>query len=131
MTDLSESQTKIEETINSLERSYAEAVKTVNMLKGRINMLEQARVSENSVESRALRMELDSVVDRLDRFVDSWILEVKDAWSMYRVLEEELLAAKGSDLEKLSVLKNLCGQSEQLVKDLLCYSLAHLRRAES
>lgn len=131
MTDASESQTKIEETINSLERSYAEAVKTVNMLKGRINMLEQARVSENSVESRALRMELDSVVDRLDRFVDSWILEVKDAWSMYRMLEEELLAAKGSDFEKLSVLKNLCGQSEQLAKDLLCYSLAHLRRAES
>lgn len=131
MTDLSESQTKIEETINSLERSYAEAVKTVNMLKGRINMLEQARVSENSVESHPLRMELDSAVDRLDRFIDSWILEVKDAWSMYRMLEEELLAAKGSDFEKLSVLKNLCGQSEQLAKDLLCYSLAHLRRAES
>jgi len=121
----------MEETISNLGKSYVEALKTVNMLKDRINEIEQARSVENSVESPILRRELDTAIDGLDAFVDSWILKSQECWKKYRLLEKEFTAMKESDLDKLNALRNLCEQSEQLAKDLLCYSLAHLRRGKS
>ncbi len=117
---------EIERAVNSLKRGYARALKTVKILKGGINELERSRAEEGSVENEALRVELDSAAGRLDAFVDSWILEVKGAWNTYRILEE-LSGQKEHDVGKLKTLRDLCDESEQLAKDLLCYSLAHLR----
>ncbi len=118
---------KIEQAVNDLRRGYARALKTVRRLKGRINKLERSRAEEGSMENCALSGELESAVDQLDAFVDSWILEVKDAWNRYRTLEKEFATVKKIDPKRLNALKDLCEQSELLAKDLLCYSLGHLR----
>ena len=131
LTDASELQAKVEEAVDSLSKSYVEAVKTLNVLKDRINQLEQARADGNSIENHALGRELDSAVERFDAFVDSWILDSRDAWIKYRRLEKESLTVKEPNLDRLNALRSLCQQSEQLAKDLLCYSLARLKRVRS
>ncbi len=117
---------QIEQAVNNLKRGYTRALKTVKRLKGRINELERSRAEEGTVENDALSVELNSAVGRLDAFVDSWILEVKGAWNTYRILEE-LEGHKEHDVGRLKTLRDLCEESEQLAKDLLCYSLAHLK----
>ena len=129
MAEVSELQTAIDEAINDLEKSYQEAVKTVKTLKNGINQLERAGNEKSPVESDAHLRELNSAIERLDGFIDSWVLKSADAWNKYRVLEKRFMTVQVSELARVNDLKNLCKQSEQLAKDLLCYSLAHLRQA--
>lgn len=131
MVEASELQTEIEEAINDLKKSYEEAMKTVKILKNRINQLEQAGNEKSPVESDDHMKELNSAIERLDEFIDSWILKSADAWNKYRMLEKESMTMQLSELARMNDLKNLCKQSEQLAKDLLCYSLAHLKQARN
>ncbi len=126
----SERQTEIEKMINDVEKNYGDAVRTMNVLKNEINQLEQVRAG-SPAENDADTEELNSAIRKLDEFIDFWILSSTDAWNKYRLLEKEFTATQASNSVKLNKLKSLCKESEQLAKDLLCYSLSHLKTERS
>ncbi len=126
----SERQTEIEKMINDVEKNYGDAVRTMNVLKNEINQLEQVRAG-SPAENDADTEELNSAIRKLDEFIDFWILRSTDAWNKYRLLEKEFTATQASNSVKLNKLKSLCKESEQLAKDLLCYSLSHLKTERS
>jgi hypothetical protein len=91
--------------VRDLRESYEKAIKTVAVLK----------------------KETTDDADRLDAFTDFLILESARAKTKCERLEREckLQAFEPTGLKDLKIL---CNQKEQLAKDLLCYSLGHLKR---
>jgi hypothetical protein len=74
-----------------------------------------------------LKKETTDDADRLDAFTDFLILESARAKRKCERLERKC-RLQAFEPAGLKDLKTLCEQKERLAKDLLCYSLGHLRR---
>jgi len=129
LTEIAELQTQIETAIKDLEKNRKKAAKTVAFLKKRINNLELSISNESCVKTDAGVEGLNSATERLDRFVDSVILENAQARGECERLESECRALTFASA-RLENLKALCQEYEQLAKDLLCYSLGRIRLKE-
>jgi len=126
LTEIAELQTQIETAIRDLEENHKKAAKTMTFLKKRINDLELSISNESCVKTDAGMERLNSATQRLDRFVDSVILENAHAMRQYERFERECRALAFESV-RLEDFKALCQEYEQLAKDLLCYSLGHIR----
>jgi len=121
---------EIKMTIRDMRISYRRTVKTVASLKKKINDLE-LRISERGYAQPHPQLEkLNSAVERLDRFVDSVIVESARTKENCEGLKRmcDMQTVKPTQLKDLLTLRQ---ENEQLAKDLLCYSLGRLRRTES
>jgi len=94
--------------VRDLRKSYKKAIETVAVLK------------KETIDD----------TERLDAFTDFLILESARAKSKCDRLEREC-KLQAFEPAGLKDLKALCNQKEQVAKDLLCYSLGHLRRRNS
>jgi len=129
LTEIAELQNQIETAIKDLEKNRKKAAKTVAFLKKKINDLELSINDESCAKTDAGMERLNSAIERLDRFVDSVILENARVISECERLERECRAL-AFECARLESLKTLCQEFEQLAKDLLCYSLGHIRLKE-
>jgi len=130
LTGISDVQTQIEAAIRGVEKNRKKAVETVALLKNQINDLERSISDESCAKSSAEMERLNSATERLDRFIDSVVLENAQAAGEYERLECECRAL-AFESTRLEDLKTLCQEYEQLAKDLLCYSLGQFRLKES
>jgi len=125
LTEIDELQTQIETAIRDLETSQKRAAKTVAFLKKKMNDLELSISDESCAKTDAQMERLNSATERLDRFIDSVILENAQATGECERLERECRALT-FECARLEDLKALCQEYERLAKDLLCYSLGHI-----
>jgi len=126
LTEIAELQNQIETAIKDFEKNHKKAAKTLAFLKKRINDLELSISNEGCVKTDAGMERLNSATEKLDRFIDSVILENAQARGEYERLERECRALT-FESARLENLRTLCQEYEQLAKDLLCYSLGHIR----
>jgi hypothetical protein len=127
LTETAELQTRVDVAIKGLRESYKKAVETVAALKKEIDDLELGMSEETSTGTDADASRLDSSIERLDAFTNSLILESAQAKRKCERLEHEC-GMHAFEPVRLKDLEVLCKQIEHLAKDLLCYSLGHLRR---
>lgn len=130
MTERAELQTQIETTIRETEKNHEKAKKTLASLKKKMNDLELRMFHESFAVTDAETEKLNSVVDKLDRFIDSLILDSAKARKKYEKLNHEC-NMRAFDPVSLRNLETLCQENEQLAKDLLCYSLGHFKSAHN
>jgi chromosome segregation ATPase len=117
-----ELQNQIEKRRKHTEREYAKVLKTVEMLKKKMNELEQDIRKEDPVADTSDSTSLGLAIKSLNELTDSQILRSKKAWEEYRKLENycKRFAFQPVELDKLRVA---CKKMEELAADLLCYSL--------
>lgn len=120
---------RIEKVRSQTERDYKKALKTVEKLKNKMNILERNISEKEQTETNEYLNSLESTIKRLNRFTDSQILRSKKAWGEYRKLEHDckLYGQKPVQLDDLVIV---CRKMEELAADLLCYSLARFKLAK-
>ena len=110
-----------------LRQDHNKTVKTLSSLKKKINDLELKISQKSNASTDADVKKLNSAMERLDTLVDSAILRSTNATREYERLKLKC-GAKASEPAELKDLLTLCQRDEQLAKDLLCYSLAQLKK---
>jgi len=103
-------------------------VRTVTFLKRKINDLELSVSQEDCARAEDDKKKLNALIERLDGFVDSVISESARTREQCERLKHE---CKMQEFDPVTVenLETSCKETEQLAKDLLCYSLGHFRKA--
>jgi chromosome segregation ATPase len=121
-------QAEIDRTARGLERSYEGTLRRINMLKDKLNALEQTGSSDSDRLSKGVNHAeaLDSAVESLNRLSDALIISSKRAWQRYTRLESKCKAS-GLELARLDGIRVLCKKMEAVAADLLCYTLGRLR----
>lgn len=122
LTETARVQVRVDMAVRDLRKSYEKAIETVAVLKKETRDLELCM-------SREACLATDDA-ERLDAFTDFLILESARAKRKCERLEHKC-KLQAFEPTGLNDLKTLCKQHEQLAKDLLCYSLGHLRRRNS
>jgi hypothetical protein len=118
---------RIEHATRNVREDYEKALKTVGMLKEKMNELER-RIGQKKLEdAREDMASLTSAVNNLERFTDSEILKCKEAWKKYEKLKRES-ESQALAHPQLDELRTVCKKTEQLAADLLCYSLGHIKQ---
>lgn len=117
---------KIDLAIKVVRKSSRIAVKTVKSLKSNINELELSTIEKSRI-SVADTDDLNSAMEKLDKFTDSVISDSAKAWEKYRGIKREC-DILGFEPARMENLRTLCAEYEQLAKDLLCYSLGHFKQ---
>lgn len=127
LTETRKLQTRINLAIKDVRKGWRASTRTVKTLKNRINELELGAFDKGRIRG-AYAEELNSAIEELDKFTDSVISDSAKAWEKYRGIRQEceILGFEPTGTERL---RTLCAEYEQLAKDLLCYSLGHLRQA--
>ena len=120
---------RIEKTIKDSERNHNETIDNVRELKDRISELEISISEKGNAENSKETHELNSLEEKLNASLDSLILRSEAEWEDYRRLEQES-KARGFDPARLEAFKAICKKTEELAKDLLCYSLGRFRRKD-
>ena len=120
---------RIEKATKDSERSYNETIKHILELKDRINKLETIISDEGNAENREELRELNFLEEKLNSSVDALILGSEAEWEDYRKLEQEC-KIRELNPARLEAFKAVCMKTEELAKDLLCYSLGRLRRKD-
>jgi len=118
---------EIETAIEDLRRNYEKTLRIVTSMKKRINDLELNISEKGSVRADSNRGKLNSAVEELDEFIDSVISQTARTREKCEKLKQEC-AVQSFEPIRLKELLTLCLENEQLAKDLLCYSLGHLRK---
>jgi len=127
LTDIAKLQTQINVVVRNLRRNYRRTLRTVASLKKRINDLELSISKESCTRTDVDMEKLNSAIERLEDFIDSVISESAKTKEKYEGLKQECKMQAFEPIE-LEDLLTLCKENEQLAKDLLCYSLGHLKR---
>jgi hypothetical protein len=120
---------RIEKAIKDSERSYNETIRNIRELKERISELEISISEKGNTENSEEMRELNSLEEKLNASVDSLILRSEAEWEDYRRLEQEC-GVRGFDPARLEAFKVICKKTEELAKDLLCYSLGRFRQKD-
>ena len=128
MTQATKLETRIELAIRDFRRNHRKAVRTVTFLKRKINDLELSVSQEDCARAEDDKKKLNALIERLDGFVDSVISESARTREQCERLKHE---CKMQEFDPVTVenLETSCKETEQLAKDLLCYSLGHFRKA--
>ena len=109
-----------------MKRRHRIAVRRIVALKMKINDLEQSLSQEGCTPTEADMEKLDALTASLDRLVDSVILESTRAKQKFEGLKQEC-RTQAIDPAKVENLETTYKETEQLAKDLLCFSLGHFR----
>jgi hypothetical protein len=118
---------RIEDTARKVREDYEKALRTVGMLKEKMNELERRVGQKKPEEAREDLISLTFAVDSLERFTDSEILKCKEAWKKYEELKREC-ESHALAHPQLDELQTVCKKTEQLAADLLCYSLGLIKQ---
>ena len=124
---ITEFQIKIDEVTKNLENSHRSALRKVRTLKEKMNVLELKLGEKRSDGPKEDLDELNSAGEKLNRLTDALISESAKAWEEYKKFEHECKTHHYETVE-MNDLKTICKEKEELAKDLLCFSLGHLKR---
>lgn len=126
MTEAAQIEAQVELATKDMKRSHGIAVRSIAALKMKINDLEQSLSLGSFAPTKADMKKLDALTARLDRLVDSVISESARAKRKLERLKQEC-RTQAIDSVKVENLETAYKETEQLAKDLLCYSLGHFR----
>lgn len=129
MTEAAKFDRQIEKTTKDFERSYEKTIEVIREVKDRINKLESNISDKLDTEIGKEIHELNSLAEKLNESVDSLTLRSGAEWKEYRRLDQEC-KIRGYDPARLEGLKAIYKKTEELAKDMLCYSLARFKRKD-
>jgi hypothetical protein len=121
---------RIKTATKNLTRDHNKTLRTVSSLKKKINDLELNISRRDNTSADADAKKLNITMEKLDAFVDSVILKSANVAREYERLKLKC-AKQAFEPPELKDLLTQCRKNEQLAKDLLCYSLAHLKKEQA